>query len=632
MVRKTVLTEKNKCEELRAVVCAAFRPPPQETVSEWADKHRILTSEASAEPGPWRTDRAPYQREIMDAFTTPGIYEVVVMSGAQIGKSDVLNNMIGRLIDDDPGPALMVQPTKELAADYSIRRIAPMIAACKSLREKVGDALAKTTTNTIHTKSFPGGSLTLIGANSPRELRSRPIRYLFFDELDAFPHSVGTEGDPVALAEKRTATFYNRRIVKTSTPLIKGKSKIESAYKAGTQEEWRIKCPACGDYHFIYFKDIKYTYTETQRGGGKEYVVNTVEWCCPTCRAISPEHKVKRAQGKWVANNPNAKGIRSFHLNSFSSPWEPWSKHVQQYLDSKDDPVKYQVFVNTILGLPYEEGNLPGEAEEMLARREVYDDEVPDGALVLTCGVDTQDNRLEYEVVGWGRADESWGIQRGFIMGRPDQEEVWEELDKILDRYWEAREGATFKISATFVDSGGHYTEHVYEQCRRRAHKNVYAIKGEGGTSKTLVRPSQSKQFNRFTGKKDVTLLLIGVDNGKKAIMHATSIKQAGAYYMHFPIDGACGYDKQFFKGLLTEEEVTAVKNGQVVYKWVKHGTARNEALDCRNYARAAFKAFAFDLAAVERALIGQREPKPIMPGSEKKQVKYGKLSGGVKV
>ena len=311
--------------ELLRATYAMFRPPKARTVSEWADENRVLVSESSSEPGPWRTDRAPYQREIMDAFTQPGIYEIVIMASAQVGKSEIELNMMGRAIDDDPGPMLYVQPTDKVAEDYSKRRIAPMIAACPALREKVYKAKGRDAANTITMKTFPGGSLAIIGANSPSDLASKPVRYIFLDEIDRFPASAGTEGDPIELAERRTETYrHNRKIVKTSTPTIKGVSKIEKAYMRGTQEEWHTECPHCHQFSYIRFDDVKFDREKFKDENGEtNYIVRNARWKCPVCKRETPEHDAKRCPAKWVIKNERAleNGVRSFRLNAFMSPW-----------------------------------------------------------------------------------------------------------------------------------------------------------------------------------------------------------------------------------------------------------------------------------------------------------------------
>lgn len=635
MIGRRTDNQSQKLQKLRRCFLESLRPPSDMTVSEWAEKNIVLRSGEAAETGPWRTDRAPYQKEPMDAFTQPGIREITLMWGAQLGKTAILNNMIGRAMDLDPGPIMMIQNTEGMARDYAIRRLDPMISGVKTLRDKIGTTVSRKSTKTLLMKVFPGGSITIIGGNTPAELRSRPIRYLFIDEASGL--KAGTEGDPVELAQRRTATFYNKRIVKTSTPLKKG-DQIDSAYRAGTQEEWRVACPGCGQYHFIAFKDIHYQYSVTGKSGEDEFVVTDVKWRCPSCGALYGEHKMKRARGKWVATRPEVKGARSFKINTFYSPWERWENCILTYLKARaqmketGDDSMMRAFVNTILGEPYEEPEEIGDIDAMMARRENYDYEVPDGVLVLTCGVDTQDNRLEYEVVGWGRGDESWGIQRGFILGDPSDQAVWDELDGVLDREWEARDGLTMTISATFVDSGGHNTEYVYEQCRRRNHKHVYAIHGVAGADRPCAWPSSKKQYNRITKRYDVLLINVGVDIGKRAIMNATARETAGAQYMHFPIDKDAGYDRGYFKGLFSEEEVTVRNRGRVSRRWIIRGTKRNEALDCRNYARAAFKAFSFDLNKVEKQIMDTLNPPSVMPARSRGNGGVTVISRGITV
>lgn len=608
-----------------------FRPPKSQTVSEWADENRVLVSDSSSEPGQWRTDRAPYQREIMDAFTQPGVYEIVVMASAQVGKSEIELNMMGRAIDNDPGPMLYVQPTDKVAEDYSKRRIAPMIAACPSLRDKVYAAKGRDAANTITMKTFPGGSLAIIGANSPSDLASKPVRYIFLDEIDRFPDSAGTEGDPIGLAERRTETYrHNRKIVKTSTPTIKGVSKIEKAYMKGTQEEWHTECPHCRQFSYIHFNDIKFDKEEFKDENGEtNYNVSNSRWQCPVCKRETPEYEVKRLPAKWVVKNERAlaNGVRSFRLNAFMSPWSDWNDIALTFLQAKDDPDKLKVFHNTMLGESWELRDRSGVPEKLYDRREHYTAEVPDGVLVLTMGVDTQDNRLEYEVVGWGREEESWGISRGVIPGRPDAPGVWEEIDELLDQEWKLKNGMRLRIGATFVDSGGHFTEDVYRECAKREVRRVFAIKGESGESKTYVRLMKKSDSSIKSNK-----FMIAVDGGKEAIMYAATVEKPGPRYMHFPTDYRCGYDLEFFRGLCSEKLIIKRQRGQNVLVWEKT-YERNEPLDCRNYARAAFRYFRWKLDNIEAALHGEDlTPPPITAKQAEKKKQRRIISSGIKV
>lgn len=616
--------------ELLKATYELFRPPRRRTVSQWADENRILVSDSSSEAGRWRTDRAPYQREIMDAFTDPKIYEIDVMASAQVGKSEIQLNMIGEAVDEDPGPMMYVQPTKEMAEDYSKRRIAPMISACPTLREKFYAAKGKDSNNTISMKLFPGGSLAIIGANSPTDLASKPIRYLLCDEIDRFPDSAGTEGDPIALAERRTETFrHNRKIVKCSTPTIKGKSKIEKAFMKGTQEEWRTECPQCKSFSFIRFDDIRFDREEFRdEDGKKDWIVTNARWRCPVCQREIPEAEAKRLPAKWFARNPKAlaNGIRSFRLSAFMSPWSDWRDIALSFLHAKDDPQLLQVFHNTMLGESWELRESNSEPQQLYGRREHYNAQVPTGVLVMTMGVDTQDNRLEYEIVGWDRDEQSWGIQRGIIPGRPDAPGVWEEIDNLLEQEWEMANGMTLRISATFVDSGGHFTSDVYRQCARREMRRVFAIKGEPGEGKAYVR-LMKKEKDAPKG----TRFMIAVDSGKEAILYGAGVEEPGARFMHFPVGDDRGYDLEFFRGLLSEKQMLVRRRGQNVITWEKVHE-RNEPLDCRNYARAAYKFFQWDFTKVEKILRGEdTEPTVTRNEAARKRTKRV-ISKGIQV
>jgi phage terminase large subunit GpA-like protein len=613
----------NKLGELIRYTYDMFRPPMLQTVSEWADENRILVSESSAEPGRWRTDRAPYQREIMDSFTQPGIWKIAIKASAQVGKTELELNMMGRAIDVDPGPILFVQPTDNFAEDFSKRRVAPMIRACRVLKNKVYEAKSRDSGNTITMKTFPGGSVAFTGANSPTELAGRPVRYVFMDEIDRFPASAGTEGDPLQLAERRTETYKsNRKIVLTSTPTVKGASKIERAYMTGTQEEWHTECPHCHTFSFIKFDHIKFDKEEYKdENGEKNFHVRNVRWKCPVCERETGEYDTKRQPAKWVAKNPKAieTGVRSFQLNAFMSPWSDWVDICRMFLRSKDDPELLKVFVNTVLGETWEVRDRSGVPEKLYGRREIYGAEVPPGALVLTMGLDTQDNRLEYEVVAWDRNEQSWGISRGIIPGRADASGVWEEVDELMEREWKLQNGMALRVMAAFIDSGGHFTQDIYRECakRYRAGRKIFPIKGEGGEGKEYVR-----LMKKDNGKTQSPKFIIGVDSGKEAIMSASAVEDVGPRYMHFPRDYKAGYDMEFFRGLISERMVIHRKMGQAVTAWEKT-YERNEPLDCRNYARAAYRYFRWPFDKIENTILGRVEEVPVVTQAQIEKKKH---------
>ena len=622
------VTKNEEIKNLNAAVSGAlshFKPPENLTVAEWADKYRRLSPETSAEAGPWRTSRTPYLEEPMGAFTDPKIHKIVMVAASQVGKSEMELNIIGYIMHQDPGSILFVQPSLEDARKFSRLRIAPMIRDSKVLKSRVTDIKGKDATSTVLQKSFPGGMLTITGSNSASALASTPCRYIIGDERDRWAVSAGNEGDPWALAEARQATFYNAKAVEVSTPTIKNFSNIETAYYEGTQERWCHQCPECGEYSEITFNRIHFDHKiVTVHGKKKNKIVGPLTYCCPACGCISTEEQMRKQPAKWVAQNPEAaaNGVRSYWLSAFASPWTPWEKIATKFLDAQKDPERLKVVLNTLLGELWEERGDIQDEDSMLTRREQYPAELPDGVLCLTCGVDTQDNRLEYEVVGHGKGGATWGIKKGYIMGKPDNPEVWERLDDVVEHTYKYQNGKALRISITFVDSGGHYTQEVYSECRKRLNKRVFAIKGKGGEGIPYISPP-SKVAIRDNKRVTCWLYTIGVDAGKSSIMSALRVADPSGEtkYCHFPLGEERGYDLNYFNGLLSETLVRKKSRQGERWAWEKiPGHERNEALDCRNYAMAGFRVVDPDLDAIERRLKGLDEPKPKQPPPKKKK------------
>ena len=589
----------------------SLKPPEALTVSEWADKYRRLSPESAAEVGPWRTKKTPYLKEVMDCFTDPRIRNIVMVAASQVGKSEAMNNIIGYIIDQDPGSILMIEPTNGDAKEYSKLRIAPMIRDCRTLRRKVAATLRGDTGNTILQKSYPGGILTMCGSTEAHALASKPIRYVLGDERDRWAVEAGKEGDPWALAMARQTTFYNAKSYECSTPTIKGYSPIEKSFNQGTRERWCSKCPHCGEYHNIRWQDIRYSFETKEIDHVVTYIVTEVYYVCPECGAISHEHDMKRADAKWIAENPDAikTGTRSFWLNAFCSPWVSWEKIVTKYLAARKDTNQLKVVYNTLFGELWEErGGLANE-DDYLARREEYKAELPSGVLLLTCGVDVQDDRLEYEVVGWGLRKENWGIRRGQIMGRPDDVETWQTLDDIIDHVYRFSDNRGLKISATFVDDGGHFTQNTRLECAKRIGKHVFDCKGFFGDGRPFTSPPKKVNImirGQYVGT--CWQYQLGVDAGKQMIMDALKIQTPGPRFCHFPIGDDRGYGHSYFVGLLSEHLVYKEHNRNP-WVWEKiPGHERNEPLDCRNYALAAFTALAPDMDALHRRANGDKD------------------------
>ena len=600
-----------------------MKPPDDLTVTQWAERHRRLSSESSAEPGPWRTSRTPYLREPMDAFTDPKVRRIVMVAASQVGKSELELNIIGYIIDEDPGSILFVHPTTIDAKEFSKLRIAPEIRDCPTLRRKVAAPKSRDSGNTLLQKTYPGGILTMCGSTEAHALASKPIRYVLGDERDRWATSAGNEGDPWELAMARQTTFYNAKAVEVSTPTIKNASAIEASYGEGTMERWKSRCPHCGQYHEIQWEHIRYDYEESVVNHKKVYKVKSVWYNCPSCGCISDEATMKKAPARWEADNPAAyaQGVRSFWLNAFVSQWASWSSIVLKYLNAIGNTRKLQVVYNTCFGLLWEDrGDLEDE-DSLMGRRDVEayglqeggtPIELPDGVLVLTAGVDTQDNRMEYEVVGHGHFGETWGIEKGIVMGRPDDDETWAKLDEVLfNRVFRFADGLGLPVSLTFVDQGGHFSGEVRLACHDRIRKKVFAIMGSKNHDAPYTKPPKEQKImiqEQYIGT--CWMYEIGVDAGKQRIMDNLRVQTPGPNYCHFPRRD--DYGSSYFAGLLSERlEYDASKKQPWVWKKIP-GHERNEALDCRNYAMAAFKALPKDLDAIDRqlkAMRGQRPP-----------------------
>ncbi len=570
-----------------------IRPPPKITISEWAEKERVVSSEETSTPGDWHSDRAPYTVGIMDAISDPKVERVVVWSGAQMGKTNAgILNPIGYYITYDPCPIMVVQPTVAMGETFSGKRLTPMLRDTPCLRGKVAPEKTRSPDNKILEKSFPGGYIVIAGANSAPSLKSRPVRVVLFDEVDEAPDNLAGQGDPVELAVARTYAFPNRKIVLTSTCTIKGKSRIEAAYNDSTRERWTHQCPACKEWSQFSWRRLDF---------------ETMKMSCPFCEGTYSRREWEAGGGMWVAENPEH-STKGFHVNALDSQLE-WEQLVAkwaeaQQLAKKGNYSKLITFINTILAETWEIKGEVVESHALETRREVYNAELPDGVCVLTLGVDTQDNRLAYEVVGWGLGFESWGIEYGEIFGDPRQGEVWNRIDDLLARTWAYGNGKRIRISRAAVDTGGHCTPSVYAYCKARQSRGVYPIKGQGGDRLPLIRPSKES--------REKGLFIVGIDGIKADTLSWLKIGRPGDGYCHFPKDKddipVNGYDANFFTMLTAEKRVVVQnKKGFSSYEWHKEAGARNEAFDTRNYARAALRIMSpKDDSMLKRIFLGE--------------------------
>lgn len=574
---------------------AVLRPPPDLTISDWADANRRLSSEASAEPGRWRTSRAEYQRGIMDAISDPAAETVVIMSSSQIGKSESLLNMVGYHIDHDPAPIMVVMPTERDAETWSKDRFSPMARDTPCLQNKIANPKSRDGNNKILHKRFPGGHLTIVGANAPSGLASRPIRLLLCDEVDRYPFSAGAEGDPVNLARKRTVTFWNRKIVLVSTPTNKGASRIEAAFEESDQRRFWVPCPECGAEQVLTWSQVKWDKAEDG-----SHLPETARYHCTDCEAGWRDETRWAAvsKGHWVAEQPFA-GTAGFHLNEIYSPWVRLQAMVKTFLSARaggDELMK--TFVNTSLGETWMES---GEAPDWQRLQGLKEDwragVVPQGGLFLTAGADVQKDRIEVDVWAWGRGLQSWLVDHVVIEGGPGDPACWQRLSDLLGQSWLHESGTPMTIARLAIDTG-YETSAVYAWARQVGFAQVAPVKGVEG-------------FNRaspVTGPTFVDATIAGkrLRRGARLWTVATSTFKAETYRflrqdqptreeiktgaafppgtVHLP----AWIDSEWLKQLTAEQLVTVRnKRGFAKLEWQKL-RERNEALDCRVYARAA--------------------------------------------
>lgn len=598
-------------DELRAaaLVDALFaeymRPPANVTVSQWADRHRMLSGKASSEPGPWRTDRTPYLRAIMDDLSARStVQEVVVMFAAQLGKSESGMNWLGYIIDNEPGPAMCVQPTTDMAKRFSRQRISPMLEETPALRRKVRDNRSRDDANTTLMKDFTGGVLVVSGANSAAGLRSMPVRYLFLDEIDAYPLDVDGEGDPVALAEKRTSTFARRKVLKVSTPTTKDFSRIEAAYQATNACRYWVPCPHCAESQTLEWGASSAHGLKWAKQDDGSPDLASVHYVCAHCGAVIEEHHKPQmlVAGQWRAAKSASRPGRmtGYHLNALYAPlgWISWADLVAQWHDAslaakQGDVTKLKTFTNTVLAETWEEQGDKVAGHDLARRAEDYPlGVVPHGGLLLTMGVDVQGDRIEYRVWAWGRGQESWLIERAILYGDPAVEEgqpgsVWTKLTERRRTPLLHANGAQSLVSATAIDTGGHHTQQVYAYARAHQHAHVLAVKGASGRGKAVLsKPSDIDVTWR--GQKiprGVKLWLIGTDIAKSVIYGRLRQSTPGPGFIHLPKELA---KTDEFEQLTAERLATKYIKGHARLEWIKPNGRRNEALDCAVYAYAA--------------------------------------------
>lgn len=585
------------------VIRQFLAPPPSFSVTTWSERHRVLSGKDSSEPGPYRVARTPYAAEPMDCLSQHSpVEEVILMWGAQTSKTTIGSNWLGYLVDCNPGPVMIVQPTIDMAKRYSRQRLAPMIEESPALRRKVRENRSRDDANTTLLKEFAGGFMAVAGANSAAGLRSMPVRDLFLDEIDGYPLDVDGEGDPIKLAEARQSTFSRRKRLLTSTPTTKDFSRIEARYLASDRCRYHVPCPHCAELQPLDWGADQPHGIKWDRDADGRARPGSVRYVCRGCGAEILEHHkpAMLAGGRWVAELPGAAGrVRGFQLSSLYSPlgWLSWAELVKEWDDAlvaarSGDVSLLRVFVNTRLAETFEE---QGDRADQHALRKRATDlplrVVHWGHFVMTAGVDVQGDRLEAYLWAWGRGLERQLVDRAVIYGDPGQAEseagsVWARLTEWRRSPVLHASGKPVPILAMMIDSGGHHTHAVYAYARAHQHAHVYACKGQSQAGKNILgKPTDQDITWRGTKVKGgVKLWPIGTDTAKSEIYGRLRTEQPGPGFVHL----SRHLPAEVFEQLTSERLVTKYVKGRPRLEWVKPAGRRNEALDCAVYALAA--------------------------------------------
>jgi len=568
-------------------------------------------------PGMFRVALAPYQAEPMNAPMDDSVQTVVLMWASQTGKTEIINNLVGYHVDLDPSPILCLQPTLEIAASWSTDRLAPMLRDTPVLKKLIADPKSRDSGNTKLHKKFPGGHITIAGANSPASLAARPIRVVLCDEVDRYPASAGTEGDPISLAQKRSDTFFNSVQVITSTPTLAGVSRIESWLERSDKQQWHCPCPKCGEFQVLKWGQVKWEKDQPE----------TARYECEKCAELLDDagRIAMVRSGEWRATAP-FNGIRGYWLSGLNTMFPPkrgftgrLHQFAAEFLAAKRGGIEtLKSWTNTFLSETWEEETERIEIAPLMSRLEPYPAECPDGVIVLVAAVDVQGDRLECQVTGFGESDEAWAIDLFKIFGSPESPDTWKALDEVLLKSFDHESGAVLKIKRAFIDSG-FQEQYVYRFVRDRQSRGVFAIKGSSDQSAPLWKPPR-----RVKGH-GVGIIGIGGNVAKDILFGRLKQTDVGPRYVHFP-EGR-GFDETYFAQFRAEEKRTKYVRGFPVFEW-KKVAERNEAIDLWAYSIAALESMRLNLNRERGSVEKQTEPKPkpdsreylLKPAKPKKQ------------
>jgi phage terminase large subunit GpA-like protein len=544
----------------------SLRPPQRLPLSTWAEQNIRLPEGASALPG--RLRLIPYQRGIADAISDPAIERITLMKPVRVGFTMLLSATVAHFVANDPAPILLLQPTEADARDYVVSDLEPVFEATPALRGLLADDVSGDR-NTMLSRRFAGGSLKVVAAKAPRNLRRHTARVLLVDEADAM--LPGAEGSPLVLAERRTLSYADRKIVIGSTPLDADTSNVLRAYAASDMRIYEVPCPACGAFQEILWKHIEWP----------EGRPEDAAYRCPHCAELVEErHKGEMvAAGRWRATAPHVRGHAGFKINALVSPLAnaAWGKLATEFIAAKDDTDNLRVFVNTILAEPWADAAEEIDEIDLAGRGEPFSlDQIPEEVLYLTAGVDVQDDRLECTIIGWSRENVAFVLAHHVLWGSPDDDLTWRDLDQLLRTRWPHPLGGTLGVDAAIVDSGD-MPDRVYSFCFPRLSRRIWAGKGVGGQ-----RPAFQMSKSKVRGGR---LFLVGVDTVKASLINRLARGRSVRF--------SDTLEPSFYEQLASERRVTRYTRGQPVRRFERKAGARAEALDAVVYAFAAFAGIA---------------------------------------
>lgn len=637
-------SQSNSTAELLAnTVLSGFTPPPQLTLSQWADEHYYLSAESSAEVGRWKT--LPYQREPMDMVTDPDCETISWMKSARVGYTKILNATVGYHMDYAPCPIMLVQPSDDDAKEYSKDEIFPMLRDVPRLSALIREPVPGEPQESLTYKPFKGGVIHMVGAISPKSFRRVSRKIILLDEVDGYPVSAGDEGDPERLAIKRSEYYWDRKIIRGSTPTIDGHSRIHRAFEQGDQRHFYVPCPHCKEEQVLKFPNLKWP-----KGKPEE-----AAFACEHCGVLI-EYRYQRwmvENGRWIAHAPeNFTRYRhaSFHIwQAYSySPNATWGQIATDFENAKKEgPEGLKTFVNTVLGEVWKDKGEAPDWERLYERRENYPiGSVPAGGLFITCGVDVQKHGFIYVVKAWGRGKESWLVDWGTLAGDPSLKATQNQLDALLNHSYPHEHGVSMPISTMAVDSGA-FTQTVYNWCRKYPMQRVMAIKGMPRGSVLLGAPvSIDVNINGKRMARGYKYWPVGGAVAKTEIYGFLKLdKPTEESKEPFP-PGYCHHPQvgeDYFKQLTGEQLIPKRnKRGYVNMEWQKIPGRENHVLDGEVYARAAAAHFGLDRLnedewkALEMALVAKAEKKeddaPTDGGAHKGRIaprSKGWLKGG---